>query len=239
MFEMFKTCPFKGLATDNSACPMKSHCTEKNNTSSASTCPVGHGKSNGTCPISSNKADSKSIACPVDGKLTGEECKTGECPIPKNVATSAVPTSQPAAECPMGHKNGPLKYNAKASDLEFNSLPLPGQTEKLSAERITSTIPKGSETPSHQNGSPANSGNWVYPSEQQYYNAIRKKGYDFVEPKDIPHTLAIHNSVNEQGWLHIRRWEALRGNMNPVLKSMQGKPDELSWKARINSTLFG
>jgi hypothetical protein len=42
-----------------------------------------------------------------------------------------------------------------------------------------------------------------YFSEQQYYNAMKRKGYNPNEG-DMPVILAIHNIVNEQGWTKVK-----------------------------------
>ena len=62
-------------------------------------------------------------------------------------------------------------------------------------------------TPAHQ---PGDKENWVYPSQQQYYKAMKRKGYDPAE-EDVAVVLKIHNIVNEKGWSQIKEWEALRG----------------------------
>lgn len=40
----------------------------------------------------------------------------------------------------------------------------------------------------------------MYPSEQQYYNAIMRKGWKGITPNEIPEVVRIHNFVNERGW---------------------------------------
>ena len=47
-------------------------------------------------------------------------------------------------------------------------LPAPGQRKPLSTARVESTIPTSAD------------GAWVYPSDQMFYNAMRKKGYEPV-----------------------------------------------------------
>lgn len=84
---------------------------------------------------------------------------------------------------------------------------------------------------------------WVYPSEQQYYNAIRRKGYK-ASAQDMPMTLAIHNAVNEQGWTMVTEWERLHSGGGadtpaPKLLRFQGRPKDMSPKAWIKTTLLG
>jgi hypothetical protein len=104
-----------------------------------------------------------------------------------------------------------------------------GQKTHLSTVRTVSTIPKGEFSPEHQ---PKDKEKWVYPSEQQYYNAMKRKGYNPSE-RDVPSVLYIHNVVNEQGWSKVKEWEAYCGDPNPKLKRFMGKPTQLSPKARI------
>lgn len=67
-------------------------------------------------------------------------------------------------------------------------------------------------------------------SEQQYYNAMKRKGYNPRED-DVPVILAIHNTVNEKAWSQVREWEALAGSSDPKLKRFEGRPKDISPKA--------
>jgi cytochrome c heme-lyase len=120
-------------------------------------------------------------------------------------------------------------YNAAANDIVFDDKPQAKQTTKLETVRAVSSIPKGDFSPAHQ---PANAERWVYPSEQQYYNAMRKKGYNPQEG-DVSVILAIHNMVNERGWSQIKEWEGLRGCDEPKLKRFMGRPTDISPKAHL------
>lgn len=99
---------------------------------------------------------------------------------------------------------------------------------------------------------------WVYPSEQQYYNAIKRKGYK-ASATDMPSTLAIHNAVNEKGWEMVQEWERVRAEAAagaaaasggereasagdvpaPKLLRFTGRPQDTSPKAWVKSTLLG
>ena len=130
---------------------------------------------------------------------------------------------------PQSGPAGLAGYNAEANDAHFDHSRLYGQKEMLSVKRATSSIPKGDFSPVHQ---PTGSEKWVYPSEQQYYNAMKRKGYDPQE-KDVPIVLAIHNLVNEKGWADIKQWEQIRGSHVPKLKKFLGRPKDISPKARL------
>eukprot|EP00854_Cymbomonas_tetramitiformis_P012683 gene12683-14992_t len=59
-----------------------------------------------------------------------------------------------------------------------NQRPGPGQRIPLPVERVQSTIPKADFNPAHQAEA---SRTWVYPSEQMFYNAMKRKGW---QPKE-------------------------------------------------------
>jgi Cytochrome c/c1 heme lyase len=53
---------------------------------------------------------------------------------------------------------------------------------------------------------------WIYPSEQQLYNAMRRKGWQNVPIDSIPTVLQIHNSINERTWDKVLEWEYMMMN---------------------------
>ena len=122
-----------------------------------------------------------------------------------------------------------------------------GQKIPLSTSRVISSIPRGGgdtddssnvveqTVPAHQ---PDNSHNWQYPSEQQFYNAMRKKGYR-PPIESIPSVLQIHNAVNERSWTQVCKWEKeLHNNPDPKLAKFVGRPKDISPKAWWNSRVF-
>jgi cytochrome c heme-lyase len=80
-------------------------------------------------------------------------------------------------------------------------------------EREVSTIPRGS--PVNKEATPANSeaesgvsegGNWIYPSEKMFFDAMKRKGHK-GEAADMRTIVPIHNAVNERAWREIKEWE--------------------------------
>jgi len=72
--------------------------------------------------------------------------------------------------------------------------PAPLQSSLLSTSRTQSSIPKD------------HSAKWEYPSPQQFYNALVRKGW--VTPEEHIDTMVqIHNFLNEQAWLQVLKWE--------------------------------
>lgn len=80
---------------------------------------------------------------------------------------------------------------------------------------------------------------WVYPSPQQFYNALMRKGKDTPE-ESVDTMVQIHNWLNEKAWDEVRRWEDRRSpNERIELTKFEGRPQDLSPKARFHLLLGG
>lgn len=80
---------------------------------------------------------------------------------------------------------------------DLSQTPAPNQTFKLPTEREPSSIPKGS----------GEGGNWEYPSPQQMYNALLRKGYTDTDVTAVESMVSVHNFLNEGAWDEIIGWE--------------------------------
>jgi cytochrome c heme-lyase len=99
------------------------------------------------------------------------------------------------------------------------SLRLGTQREISSIPRATTDIPTPARS-THGSAAPANSevdtgadkktGNWIYPSEKMFFEAMKRKNYD-PEVADMKTIIPIHNAVNERAWMEIKQWEKDRG----------------------------
>lgn len=76
----------------------------------------------------------------------------------------------------------------------------PNQTVDLPVDRETSSIPRGDTQ-----------GNWEYPSPQQMYNAMLRKGYTDTPQDAVESMVAVHNFLNEGAWTEIQGWERIFG----------------------------
>ncbi|KAK1782353.1 cytochrome c/c1 heme-lyase [Copromyces sp. CBS 386.78] len=102
---------------------------------------------------------------------------------------------QPAAatsESSFLSKLNPLNYMFSSISQE----PAPNQAIALPTERDPSSIPKGT-----------GDGNWEYPSPQQMYNALLRKGYTDTDITAVESMVAVHNFLNEGAWNEIVEWE--------------------------------
>lgn len=92
--------------------------------------------------------------------------------------------------------------------------PPPEKTNSLGLDREISTIPRASPVGaegakpanSEQESGVSKSGNWIYPSEKMFFDAMKRKGYSSDE-KDMKTIVPIHNAVNERAWKEIKEWE--------------------------------
>jgi len=222
----------------------------KAKSSSGGGCPIDHTKtinpsswfrwsssstSSGNKNSSSTEVEKNTGGCPVKHSNNG-----GECPVKQHDKSSS--SSSPFAIPP------PPSLEQAAN---YAQTPQPDQQIPLSTHRVISSIPRGltkyeeqSSSSSHlvegNNNSNNNNNNWMYPSEQQFYNALRRKGWEGVEESNMPLVVRIHNAVNEKGWTHIRRWESIcHSNTNPKLVKFMGRPQDLSPRAFVNTYLLG
>ncbi|KAL4635927.1 cytochrome c-type heme lyase [Arapaima gigas] len=172
-----------------------------------------------------------------------------ECPMHKTVPGASeaarAPPAEPAhqnrayefVECPMRAATG---SHQNLSDIDPanmmpppNQLPAPDQPFPLAVTREESTIPRtGTEK------------NWVYPSEQMFWNAMLRKGWrwkdDDLSQQDMENIIKIHNQNNEHAWQEILKWEALHAKecpCGPALLRFGGKAKQLSPRARIRSLM--
>jgi cytochrome c heme-lyase len=78
----------------------------------------------------------------------------------------------------------------------------------LSKQRVQSSIPRSSDD--------AQDTKWMYPSEQMFFNAMKRKGGDPKE-EEMSMVVNIHNIVNEQCWVEILRWESMHKAYHALL----------------------
>ncbi|KAF9081149.1 holocytochrome c synthase, partial [Mortierella sp. AD031] len=108
--------------------------------------------------------------------------------------------------------------------------PFPDQEIPLPTDRVISSIPRAKTDDDSK---------WEYPSPQQFYNALRRKGWETPE-NAIETMVDIHNWMNEEAWAEVMKWEKEHAGTccDPKLLRFQGRPQELSPKARFLS-FFG
>ncbi|WWC91141.1 uncharacterized protein L201_006082 [Kwoniella dendrophila CBS 6074] len=162
-----------------------------------------------------------------------------ECPMSsKNTASPPKnPNMNGIAKCPIDHANINMK-DPKMNPL--NNIPenlslhrQPDQLLDLPTERTRSTIPrpKGENPGGEAYGLGST---WDYPSPQQFYNALVRKGWETPE-ESVEVMVDIHNFINEEAWKEVMKWESrLPGGEDAQLARFTGRPGELSPKAKMH-----
>ncbi|GAA5966275.1 hypothetical protein JCM3765_002583 [Sporobolomyces pararoseus] len=178
------------------------------------------------------------------------------CPMHEQQSTPPPPTST-GGGCPVDHSS--FEHAPKGQVNSLNNIPdlaqqpSPGQKIHLPLERTISSIPRASSSSSvppsacpvahtttttqKEEATPENSkgvDQWEYPSPQQFYNALVRKGWETPE-ESVEMMVNIHNWLNEEAWFQVRKWEEKHDNGDKSsLASFQGRPQELSPKARYH-----
>ncbi|XP_044719085.1 cytochrome c/c1 heme lyase domain-containing protein [Hirsutella rhossiliensis] len=135
------------------------------------------------------------------------------CPVPHATRTEEKPKS-------VLSQLNPLNYMFP----DLSQRPAPNQTLALPTSREESTIPRGS-----------GDGTWEYPSPQQMYNALLRKGYTDTDVTAVESMVSVHNFLNEGAWAEIVGWEQRfsRG----LYKGWQGRPMDMTPKATMLQVL--
>lgn len=138
-----------------------------------------------SCPV---KHDAVPTKCPVPHDSPASAPAPAKCPIDHNAAAP----SQAPAQCPIDHNGAGLDPRNQMPKL--SQAPAADQSMALPVSREESTIPRDEAS------------NWEYPSPQQFYNALVRKGWETPE-EHVETMVQIHNFLNEQAWLEIVKWE--------------------------------
>jgi len=205
----------------------------------------------GSKPLSEEEK-AKATAAMAASKEETSSGSGGGCPVKHNPAAAS---SQQHEE--LGGGGGcPVKahpeYNVYSQPIDKTNnmpkgvatqLPNPTQTIELPTERVSSTIPKGG------GGGTDGSSTWTYPSPQQFYNALSRKGKfnanggdsESASEEDMTSVVALHNNMNEKTWAKVVEWErqTYSEESAPKLLKFCGRPHDLAPKAALKHYLLG
>jgi hypothetical protein len=134
-----------------------------------------------------------------------------------------------SAKCPVAHDPPAKKAQCPVDHTALNPLnqmpslsqaPAHNQTINLPLSRTESSIPRD------------RAAKWEYPSPQQFYNALVRKGWETPE-EHIETMVEIHNFLNEEAWEEVKKWERRHADDDIELARFKGMPGEMSPKARL------
>lgn len=157
--------------------------------------PIGHPQ------VSASAGKEPPSGCPMHKKTldainpTETKCQkpvdapsASGCPVP-HAARTAINEEKPRS---LISQLNPLNYMFP----DLSQKPAHNQTQALPTDRDPSSIPKGT-----------GDGNWEYPSPQQMYNALLRKGYTDTDITAVEGMVSVHNYLNEGAWMEIVGWE--------------------------------
>jgi cytochrome c heme-lyase len=171
-----------------------------------------------------NASQSAAAACPVDHRSREAWLSQAK----KHGVSPSQTIANPASDVKTGSKDASsaswtqtfLSYvpfaNSGPSSTPKAAIPstVSSAASQPETHRAVSTIPRSSEPgPStcpvnheQETGSDQSTGNWIYPSEKMFFDAMKRKGHD-ARMQDMKTVVPIHNAVNERAWKEITEWE--------------------------------
>ncbi|KAL1892627.1 Cytochrome c1 heme lyase [Sporothrix stenoceras] len=160
-------------------------------------------------------------------------------PSPPSSTQPPSPHASSPSQLPTSHPSIP----GLGIDREVSSIPRTVTSADEDKTATSTTLPARPVNHEVETGADPVSGNWVYPSEKMFFDAMKRKGNDNARAADMRVVVPIHNAVNERAWKEILEWEApYTGNGpnqcgGPRLHSFAGLSTNMSPKARINTLL--
>jgi cytochrome c heme-lyase len=160
-------------------------------------------------------------ACPVDHKTREawlKQAQKAKAPAPTTEPSPLSPLQAPGCDSSQIDQTPPTK--SPLSSLLSSIPPTSSSHPKLRTDREVSTIPRAiDDAPAgarpanneRDTGADKKTGNWIYPSEEMFFNAMKRKSFDPKET-DMQTIVPIHNAVNERAWMEIKEWERGRGS---------------------------
>ncbi|GME33478.1 Cytochrome c heme lyase [Neofusicoccum parvum] len=150
--------------------------------------------------------------------------------------SSTLDQSLPAKTAPTAGQSI-LGYLGLRQEREVSSIPRAVPGEQGTATADAGRKSNGGEGEARRDEA---TGNWVYPSEEMFFNAMKRKKFD-PRVEDMRSIVPIHNAVNERAWREIKAWEQGRGAESscggPRLVAFSGNSQKLTPRARINTFL--
>lgn len=179
-------------------------------------------------PAPSGSPESK---CPVDHKtreiwLQQHQGSAGGAPHP-------IPPTPDSNDGSVNDKTG-TKKRQLSNDREISTIPraFDSNYSDTGSQQQVAPSPYATASSTASHSSPSNSesetghdpatGNWVYPSERQFFDALVRKSnipgstQSATElATSVASIIPIHNAVNEKAWQEILKWESRAPSSDP------------------------
>ncbi|KAA8893338.1 cytochrome c1 heme lyase [Sphaerosporella brunnea] len=211
---------------------------DSGSTQSQPSCPVDSTARSRWASLFSFGGGSSAAAAPHPvpaNPTTAESCPVDHAARAKWASLAQTPAAESAAK---GCDSSTLSSN-------YSAPKLPAHHPSLGKDREISSIPRASlegSNSEHEGAEAvygAKGGNWIYPSEEMFFAAMRRKAHD-PQAADMRTIVPIHNAVNERAWAEIKAWEKGWGSEScggPKLASFAGDSQKLTPRARFKTWL--
>ena len=151
-----------------------------------------------------------SLSCPVDQTARAAWLNVpGSAPSPKIDPPAALSKKGTCDSSTIDRSSSAKQVTALSSKSTASG--------QLATHREVSSIPRAKSAEgsfklanNEQETGSSMTGNWIYPSEQMFFNAMRRKQHD-PKGEDMKVIVPIHNAVNERAWGEIQKWEKGHG----------------------------
>ncbi|KAJ4304970.1 holocytochrome c synthase [Kalmusia sp. IMI 367209] len=142
-------------------------------------------------------------SCPMHNKMAPPSRKPETSSIPQGACPYVPPDTPSSAPAPTSTSTEPQPKPGLLARLnplnnmffDLSNQRAENQSQDLPLFREQSTIPK------------ADGSLWEYPSPQQMYNAMLRKGYTDTPVDAVESMVSVHNFLNEGAWAEIMGWE--------------------------------
>lgn len=188
---------------------------------------------------SASEMSDEESKCPVDHS-------TREAWLGKAKASTGIQKTEDESACPVSPETRTSWLSKVSLIPKFNSESIEESSHTseniqestisqvdLPVEREISSIPRT-----------ATGTNWVYPSQKQFFEAMKRKNWN-PEKDDMKTIVPIHNAVNELVWKHVLMWESsyreesIKKCGGIKLSSFKGDSKKLTPRAWFKSNILG
>ncbi|WFD30663.1 mitogen-activated protein kinase kinase [Malassezia sp. CBS 17886] len=188
-------------------------------------CPIPHDERSGAAAASGSGLN------PLNKmpSLTQERAPRQTLDLPRERTVSSIPraaTSAAPGEAPYGTEEHSAGGQPPAS-CPMREAPAEAPAACPMHQRDAKTVSAAEQ-----------SDNWEYPSPQQFYNALVRKGWETPE-ESVEMMVLIHNFLNERAWQEVVDWETRAGSdpSRLQLARFQGRPGTMSPHAYMHQLL--
>lgn len=182
----------------------------------ADKCPVDHKSREAWLAQAKAAQEAQAAAAPPPPPTQAQQIQPHPTQQPKAQQSTQNASSGWGWRIPFFSSSSSSSTNQSTAQQQTSPHGAPEHKTGLGVDRVISTIPRSTAAGATSSACPVNhetetgadpsTGNWVYPSEKMFFDAMKRKGHD-TQAADMKTVVPIHNAVNERAWVEIKQWE--------------------------------